>query len=635
MKQPVLFGNGSPVGDWFQTIAVNAPLGASITVSGGGETLTATGTGSYYALDAHNKSTTYTITATIDGVSAPSQTVTTGTAAGVISFIDIAFGTINLTYANDFRGTTITCANGGTTISKTAPSGGNTMAFYPPNTGTWVISGEVGGTPYSTNAVVTSLSTPVSAELATVPVGSTVLPTDDIQIWLNCAGIYDKTSYTTLADVLADHDTLATLISNNNAVDYMVRSTTWATGVTADETAMRYIGKRNYAADTLLADSDWCEAIVDSSYVESVLNVVVPKATGASNDIIYSTQGSGAEAWHVFDRDGVNTLWVPISTDTYGIAYVGYNFNSNVKIKAVGLKPYYVSGVKIMGYDGSTWTELDAFSISGTSGGYIDYFKHKLLNNNLYSQYKVVITSSARTSPTTPNGCGFSIVQFYGRTDVVETNIDIYSAANDTVTITPQGGGASLTVVTDSAGHGTIAKSNLPAGTYTFASSVAKNPDNLSNYYSKTVTVDANKIEVFVMPDGALYWYGWKDRVESGTAANGWSFNSTYTLQELSYGINSVSFAPTSSNTMQALCSRKMYSSTKFKVLVESYSGVNVRLYASQEDKVLGANPPSEQYSVSSTGINVLNVTLSGAAYLFFRVVNSGQTATIKAMWYE
>ena len=156
------------------------------------------------------------------------------------------------------------------------------MAFYPPNTGTWVISGEVGGTPYSTNAVVTSLSTPVSAELATIPVGSTVLPTDDIQIWLNCAGIYDKTSYTTLEDVLADHDTLATLISNNNAVDYMVRSTTWATDVTADDTAMRYIGKRNYASDTLLGDEDWYEAIVGSEYGYEVMNIHVPKMTSSN-----------------------------------------------------------------------------------------------------------------------------------------------------------------------------------------------------------------------------------------------------------------------------------------------------------------------------------------------------------------
>ena len=63
-----------------------------------------------------------------------------------------------------------------------------------------------------------------------IPDGRTVLPTDDIQIWLHCANIWNK-SYTTLAEVLADTDTLLALITSNNAVDYMVRSTTWAESV--------------------------------------------------------------------------------------------------------------------------------------------------------------------------------------------------------------------------------------------------------------------------------------------------------------------------------------------------------------------------------------------------------------------
>ena len=63
-----------------------------------------------------------------------------------------------------------------------------------------------------------------------IPDGRTVLPTDDIQIWLHCANIWNKT-YTTLAEVLADTDTLLALINSNNAVDYMVRSTSFIYGV--------------------------------------------------------------------------------------------------------------------------------------------------------------------------------------------------------------------------------------------------------------------------------------------------------------------------------------------------------------------------------------------------------------------
>ena len=54
-----------------------------------------------------------------------------------------------------------------------------------------------------------------------VPEGSTVTPTDDIQTWLACASITDKT-YTTLNEVLADSTTLLALMSNNNAADYLL-----------------------------------------------------------------------------------------------------------------------------------------------------------------------------------------------------------------------------------------------------------------------------------------------------------------------------------------------------------------------------------------------------------------------------
>ena len=37
----------------------------------------------------------------------------------------------------------------------------------------------------------------------TIPNGKTVTPTDDIQTWLHCAGIFDN-NYTTLAQVLND-----------------------------------------------------------------------------------------------------------------------------------------------------------------------------------------------------------------------------------------------------------------------------------------------------------------------------------------------------------------------------------------------------------------------------------------------
>ena len=138
------------------TVTVTFPYsdGASCTITDGVTTLTANT--SPMAFSVPNVGT-WTATVTLDGQTKTDSAVIT--TDGQTESLTFAFGTINLTYDNAFRGLTITCASGGTTISKTAPISGNTMAFYPPSTGTWSVSGTYSGQTYSVDAEVTSLST--------------------------------------------------------------------------------------------------------------------------------------------------------------------------------------------------------------------------------------------------------------------------------------------------------------------------------------------------------------------------------------------------------------------------------------------------------------------------------------------
>lgn len=171
------------------------------------------------------------------------------------------------------------------------------------------------------------------------PEGSTVLPTDDVQIWLACAGITDK-PYTTISQVLADTSTLSALIASNNAVDYMARSTTWASSVCADATAMSYIGLNNYCANTLLADSDWLDGLLASSYKDSVFNITNPTMadnTHPSGECIQSSNVEGQPAYRAFDKN-VNTSWSASGAMFDNTQYVGYKFTSPVKLYGVSYK---------------------------------------------------------------------------------------------------------------------------------------------------------------------------------------------------------------------------------------------------------------------------------------------------------
>lgn len=552
------FGNYSFILSLFTaTVTVTYPAGASCTLSDGVTTLT--GTGSPMAFSVPNAGT-WTATVTLDGASKTDSAVIT--TDGQTASITIEYGTINVTYDNAFRGTSITCVQGGTTITKTAPSGANTMTFYPPTTGNWVISGTVSGQTYTTTASVTSLSTPVSVTLETVPDGSTVTPTDDIQTWLRCAGITDK-AYTTLSEVLADSTSLLSLISDNNAVDYMVRSTTFAGsasglvpkmtsnttpsgecfgthidpnaeyaayksfdgsnsttvawvdgstlsdccvgydfvtptvvnrvlikvnnyvtsvkikasndksswqdlgtintfnsvvsfdnatayryyaiylntasgtsgwcgiytiqfyryGITTDSTAMTDVGADDYCAETLLSDATWCEAICNSTYFESVLNVKVPTMTSATtpSGVVSSSSEYPGDArfynWKAF-TNAYSTGWLPnYNTDSFGNAYIMYDFGKNVVV-------YKMMQKHISGGSGDEYTSF-VTKLQGKSDGAFEDIKTGIStptagtayniitgSTTAYRYFKVTLVSGTPNSIGTGQGLK---LQFYGR----------------------------------------------------------------------------------------------------------------------------------------------------------------------------------------------------------------------------
>lgn len=191
--------------------------------------------------------------------------------------------TITVSYSSAYYSKTITCSDGTTTYTATTTSSGSTT-FNVNATGTWTIT---------CNGKTTSVDVVLEYETTMVPEGSTVLPTDDIQTWLECAGITDK-SYTTLAEVLADSTTLLALMSSNNAVDYLVRSKTWI--------------KATALVPTLAADDG--NTFSSPSY----------------NATTYP-------AWKAFDGD-LSTSYISQATQP-AYAYVGYTFSSAKSVSRV------------------------------------------------------------------------------------------------------------------------------------------------------------------------------------------------------------------------------------------------------------------------------------------------------------
>lgn len=318
----------------------------------------------------------------------------------------------------NFAGSTITADNGEDVFTDICPSASPyTVRFEGIPTGTYTISGIAEGQTFTTQFTVLDYE----ATLNATPEGATVLPINDIQIWLNCANIWDKT-YTTLDEVLADNTTLLALISSNNAVDYMARSTNWASSVTANSTAMTYIGANDYCANKLLNNSTWCTAICNSTYFESVLNVKVPTMTSdttpsgtASASSVIATSFA---AWKAFNGTyaGETNAWG--GTDYAINQWVAYQFTQNVMIKKVVLHQrekdtnLSTKDFKIQASsDGTTWVDLsDTETMPNQTSAEKTLSLTNANSNSKYNRFRLYLLDVGYGSVP-----GIGELQFYGR----------------------------------------------------------------------------------------------------------------------------------------------------------------------------------------------------------------------------
>ena len=395
--------------------------------------------------------------------------------------------TLTLTYSSEFYGETITATDGTKTVTKVAPSTG-TMDITLPESGTWVVSATIDGQTYSTTVTV---DIGYSATLFAIPNGSTVTPTDDIQTWLKCAGITDKTTYTTLSDVLSDTDTLIALCADSNACDYMARSTNWASGVAADSTAMLIVGKYNYCANALLDDNTWETAIRNSAYSSYV--------------------------------DPVPVTW------------------SNTLI-------------------------------------------HSAVEDNIFYM------DDGSPVPL----CGIPVG------DTIDVDLEAYK-------------GQTLTLV----------------------STVAKDPTNLSNDYSKSIRITPNVTEIYLMPLKILYWWGHEDsNLEACTTANGWTPASGHSFASPSHNTNDITLSSVT-NTMACIGTKNNIITGTIKGIAQGVGGGYGYFTVRSNKNMQGATQLQQSTHIDATTQKKYEVIYTEQSTTFLVQAYDGASSKIYALWYE
>ena len=309
-------------------------------------------------------------------------------------------------------GGTCSCSKSGET---TLYANTNPYTFVVHSLGEWTITATGNGETYTQTVNITTSG---QTESLTIPNGSSVTPTDSVATLLSCAGIHD-TSITTLSDLLADSTTLLAVINSNNAVDYLVRSKTFASTVCADATAMTDIGLNNYASNTLLADSDWLTAICNSTYFESVLNVKVPTMTSdttPSGECFCSTFFPSYNPYKAFDGSTeTKSRWATAENATVAGSYLGYRFTTNVKVAKATIKGYLTSVnpnvFKFQYKSNGIWTDVPNSQTTYPSNTNVNTFNYSTAVDS--TEHRLYVVSGVSTSSV-----DITELNFYGRADI-------------------------------------------------------------------------------------------------------------------------------------------------------------------------------------------------------------------------
>ena len=218
--------------------------------------------------------------------------------------------------------------------------------------------------------------------------------------------------------------------------------------------------------------------------------------------------------------------------------------------------------------------------------------------------------------------------------------VTLYSATEDTVTFTDASGVQKTEVFASGQSSKSIDITIQPNGqSITFTSSVAKNPDDLSQYYSKALTVTTSTTELYLMPDAVktLYWWGYQSSdLEPWSSANGWT--TTYSgmvVNTAEFQTNYVDLSATSngvkfvgSKTIEAIGTKLHGIYKGITPVSNSYGSLRINTA-----KVIGSSG-FEQQAWTSANMEHSQITTTMAGYIGAGT-SAGRNSQLYALWYE
>lgn len=211
-----------------------------------------------------------------------------------------------------------------------------------------------------------------------------------------------------------------------------------------------------------------------------------------------------------------------------------------------------------------------------------------------------------------------------------DITVTLYSAVEDTISFTDAAGISHSEVFASGQSSKSVTFKINPLGStpITFTSAVAKNPNSLSDDYTKTISVTSATTEIKVMPDNSVYWWGYVGGdFEECNSANGWSYEKPF----LTPTYNKRDILLSTGNNACGVSTKTAMSGSFTAILTGTNASGNVYGYWNGETSK--SLQEADQISITSGTITKYTKTVSNKYPVLFAVNN--RAFTVHALWYE
>ena len=586
---------GNPILPHFK---ITADHGATVSLIKGAMTIAAVETSSgMYEADVPEYGT-YTVSSVYSGVTT-TTTVDVDTVKVYTANVVYISATIAVTYTT---GGTCTCVGEGESYTATT----NPYTFTVHHLGTYTISVEYGGETVTQSVVITTNGQSESISLGEVTYTVTLHGAPEATITFYDATL---TLQTHTLDSNGEKSNVDVTVSQNNPYVTFVDSDKSKVPEKLDEPYFRRYEITSATTDIYVTPEN---ALYWWGYESSDLEDVTT-ANGWSRTSY--TLNAPTHNKNSITCTGANNTYSNVGTKTSksGVTMYVVATGTTAASNRYGDLAEYSSKSSLSQQVAFTYIEQSAmtkYSLSVTNG-YVSTGSAQVRKCDLYGFWYI-------TPPTTPT---------------------YYSAACDVIYIKDTSDNVIPIAYTDAEGKSYDAIS-LPNGTYTIYSSVAKNPDNLSEPFSKSVTITSATTDIEIFPvakSKMLYWYGYQsDNLEIMSTANGWpALTSTGSYTEPTFNKNNITLT-TNANTFGGIGTKNSVpSASKWNMIsVNSVASKNTALQCS-DGKATNTNMLRLYATNTSIEKTVLDDTYATNRYGYIYNIKTSMTMTLSAFWYE